>query len=749
MAAGQLLQAVRALADDQSDGQLLRHFVARRDEAAFEALVRRHGPMVLGVCRRVLGNAADAEDAFQATFLVLVRKAASLTGRAVVGDWLHGVARRTALNARGAAARRRAKEQAMARPETQGDEVREDWLPVLDEELSRLPEKYRLPLVLCELEGETRREAAERLGWPEGTVAGRLARARALLAQKLARRGLAMSAAALTAALAPNAASAALPAALVATTVKAAAPFAAGSAAAASAKAAALADGVLKGMLLTKLKTATTALLMVGLAVFTCGVLAEVLPGGRGEGGKAAAAAEAPPEAVKGLSARLVVRSKLPLRGEELRAELVLTNQGDQPLRLSTLCSRLADGGPGWGGVTFRPDFWRADPPTPEQSARRMVALRPGDSVTFAIEVGRVRGAEGKFTLRAAYEVGDEFARRHDAWAGRVEARPVVIPLDEAPKRREDDYDRLQGTWRVTALESDGLRSDEGRPEVKGSKAIVAGNSLTMIDWRGRTTFEFQLDPTARPKEIVLTVPGQFQLRGIYTLDGDDFRLCFARAGEAKAPTEFTAAYRSGRWLYTFRRQRPEEDGGQDAPADKGKADPPVRPPSPPEDARRLVEDFEREAQAIQEEVDRQIKEKKDKLIGQLKELQDGYTRPGKLDEALAIRDRIRLLKASAQEIRPDPGTLGGYRAQVGQTFVFEVVGRTDGVIWGSGVYTDDSPLATVAVHAGALKDGQKGLVRVTILPGEMLYVGSTSNGVTSNPYGEWPGCYRVEPVKE
>src|SRR5262245_28937708 len=231
----QLRRAARAHdAADLGDGELLERYVRCRDEAAFEMLLRRHGPMVLGVCRRVLGNAADAEDAFQATFLVLVRKAASLTARAVLGDWLHGVARRTALSARRACARRRAKEQAMARPDVQGEAIRDDWLPLLDEELCRLPENYRLPIVLCDLEGKTRREAADRLGWPEGTVAGRLARGRALLAGRLARHGGAVSSSSLAAVLAPSAASACVSEPLLHSTARAASLLAVGPGAAAA-----------------------------------------------------------------------------------------------------------------------------------------------------------------------------------------------------------------------------------------------------------------------------------------------------------------------------------------------------------------------------------------------------------------------------------------------------------------------------------------------------------------------------------
>jgi RNA polymerase sigma factor (sigma-70 family) len=235
---------------------------------------------VLAVCRRILGNAQDAEDAFQATLLVLVRKAASLVSRRVLGDWLHGVARRTALNARRLAACRHLKEQQMARPEAQTEEVRNDWLPFLDEALSRLPPKYRLPIVLCDLESRSRREAAKRLGWPEGTVAGRLSRGRALLAKQLARHGLVISSCSLAAALGPSAASAAVPSALVESTVHIASLLAMGTGAAQAAqgalpaKVALLAEMVVKAMFLTKIKVASCTAGLACLALVVGALLA-------------------------------------------------------------------------------------------------------------------------------------------------------------------------------------------------------------------------------------------------------------------------------------------------------------------------------------------------------------------------------------------------------------------------------------------------------------------------------------------
>ena len=228
--------------------------------------------MVLGVCRRVLHNEADAEDAFQATFLVLVRKAGSLSSRAVLGDWLHGVARRTALNAKRLAVRRRAKEKAMARPKAQGEGEQDDWLPLLDEELSRLAEKYRLPIVLCDLEGRTRREAAEQLGWPEGTVAGRLRRGRMLLAKQLARRSSARSAGSLASVLSARSAATSVPTSLAASTAKAARLIAAGKAGAGavSTSVASLTEREVRYMLVAKLKVAAVLILVLaGLGVGT------------------------------------------------------------------------------------------------------------------------------------------------------------------------------------------------------------------------------------------------------------------------------------------------------------------------------------------------------------------------------------------------------------------------------------------------------------------------------------------------
>ncbi len=251
-------------ADDapHTDGQLLRAFVADRNADAFAILVRRHGPLVLGVCRRVLGRDHAAEDAFQATFLVLARKAATVAPREGLAGWLYAVAYHTALRARTMADRRRKRETLVADvPEPAPDEPAEpappEALAALGEELAQLPEKFRTAVVLCELQGLSRRDAAERLGVPEGTLSSRLAAARKTLADRLRKRGVALPVGAVAVLLADLGSVGAVPPPLSA----AAATLGTASPAVPSAVST-LADGVIRTMFLKKLLVST-----VGLAV--------------------------------------------------------------------------------------------------------------------------------------------------------------------------------------------------------------------------------------------------------------------------------------------------------------------------------------------------------------------------------------------------------------------------------------------------------------------------------------------------
>jgi RNA polymerase sigma factor (sigma-70 family) len=216
--------------DEKSDAVLLERFSRRRDEAAFTVLVNRHGPMVQGVCRRILGDAHLAEDVFQAVFLVLVRKCATIRRPELLANWLYGVAFRIARNARIRAFRSEARERWAEKMPTREQLLELEWgevKQVLDEEMNQLPEKYRAPLVLCYLQGKTNAQAAAQLGWPAGSMSERLARAREMLRHRLTRRGLNLSATLLAVLLSQKAASAAVSPTLVATTVETAVSYAA------------------------------------------------------------------------------------------------------------------------------------------------------------------------------------------------------------------------------------------------------------------------------------------------------------------------------------------------------------------------------------------------------------------------------------------------------------------------------------------------------------------------------------------
>jgi RNA polymerase sigma factor (sigma-70 family) len=249
-----------------TDAELLRRFVHQRDEAAFELLLWRHAAMVLHVCRNVLRDSAKAEDAFQATFLVFVRRAAAIRRAEQVGGWLYRVAYHTALKAREQfATRQRAERQAArndtAAPVTEDAEQRE-LRRLICEEVNRLPARYRTPIVACFFEGKTHEEAADQLGWPRGTVASRLARARELLRRRLVRRGITLTAGSLATALPAPSSQAAL-AALIHTTLQTRHLFVAG--ALASPRIAALTEGVLHAMNWTKIKIGTIVVLLLCL----------------------------------------------------------------------------------------------------------------------------------------------------------------------------------------------------------------------------------------------------------------------------------------------------------------------------------------------------------------------------------------------------------------------------------------------------------------------------------------------------
>ncbi len=313
------------------EGELLRRFAGSRDPLAMEVLVARHGPMVLGVCRRVLPDHHASDDAFQATFLILARKAGSIRDPDRLGPWLHGVAHRVAVRSRANLARRRAREGSGAEdlaaapgPLEGGEAERAELRAALDDEVGRLPAKFRDPVVLCYLDGLTHDEAATRLRCPVGTVRSRLSTARARLRDRLTRRGVVVPSAGFEAALAQGAGSAAVPPSLMVSTVKAASAFAGGLAGAAMAGmvpvgAASLAKGVLLTMTVTKMMIAG-GLALAGMLALGVGGVAAYQAGGAPAGKPSVETHEALSKKV--LDDLPVVVKPDPAMLKEIRAEL-------------------------------------------------------------------------------------------------------------------------------------------------------------------------------------------------------------------------------------------------------------------------------------------------------------------------------------------------------------------------------------------------------------------------------------------
>jgi RNA polymerase sigma factor (sigma-70 family) len=571
-----------------SDGQLLERYLARRDEAAFAAIVRRHGPMVLGVCRRVLRNVHDADDAFQATFLVLVKKAAAVRPRELVGHWLYGVAHRTALKAKALAAKRGAKERRMPPPESRHDEPPADWLPLLDEELQRLPDKYRLPLVLCDLDGKTRKQAARQLGWPDGTLSTRLTRARVLLAQRLTRRGVTLAGG--TAALAALGGN--VSAALLSSTVRAAMGFAAGHAATAvSANVATLTQGVLKTMLLSKLKL-VAAVGMV-LTLLGIGLGAGAYRGNAGEPADPPPASPKTPHAVSfadGDTTEAVepkpASSKLPLSPMPTQALVSITrtgtiavttrsavyqarttlNQWNEPITSYRLIDR-----------TTTEQYSRDDVRVYDTAGKRVAAKELPrlfkEEVTALVYVGVDKPdslhlklfKDGTLFLVLPAPAEPE-ATNAPPRMGRDRLAPVTSPPPTEPETKmpptSDEQQKLlkdlQGEWRmVTLVENDRKHEAFGDKDFRmsiaknqvqlGPKEDIDGDKvkpklLSVTQGASVQTFDL-IDPKNETRVSL----------GIYKQEGDALVVCLAQPG-GERPANMTSKEGSGRMLMYFRR---------------------------------------------------------------------------------------------------------------------------------------------------------------------------------------------------
>jgi RNA polymerase sigma factor (sigma-70 family) len=547
------------------DGELLGRFIDRRDEAAFAALVKRHGPMVWGVCRRLLGH-HDAEDAFQATFLVLVKKVASVVPSAMVGNWLYGVAHQTALHARRTAARRRGRERQVAEmpePAVIGQDLWCDLRPLLDGALSRLPDRYRVVIVLCDLEGKTRREAARQLGVPEGTVAGRLARARVMLAKRLARHGLAPSGGMLAAALSREVASASVPVSVASATIRAACRFAAGQAVGGlvPATAATLTVGVLKAMSMARFKTTFLLMAVAGVLCWGGGV---VVWQTQARTGRADPLVELP--------------------AAEPVPDLCGTWQGD-----------------GWGTVVLRrakeARFEGTYTDTFGKDVGRIAVRWTRESRRYEGTWGEGRFRFGRIALEAA-KAGDAIS---GAWTTdpKCEHQPGVpslaslrwsrvrplapptpletpAPMEKPPPSASrgpqptaaTERTRFQGTWVLISSERNGqATSEEKNPYTltfTGDKWKVHRGDDVAVEG----TLRF-VDVAANPRKFDLLKhsrlgPGSSADYGIYEWKGDRLRYCtrngplgFGIDTPDLRPRDFTTRDGDGRTLYLWKRARP------------------------------------------------------------------------------------------------------------------------------------------------------------------------------------------------
>jgi RNA polymerase sigma factor (sigma-70 family) len=560
----------------RTDGQLLASFIEHKDEAAFEALVHRHGPMVFGVCRRVVGHYQDAEDAFQATFLVLARKASSVKQRERVANWLHGVAHRTAMKAKALTAKRRGREKQvteMPEPEASHQNQWRDLHSHLDQELNRLADVYRLPILLCDLEGQSIKKTAQQLGWPQGTVAGRLARGRKLLSKRLARYSLAITGGAT---FLQDAASGSVSPMLMASTIKASSAIVSGKPAATgliSANVAVLMKGVLSTMFMTKIKVATAVLMVGTMVVLGGGMLLSGTAGGqqaevRGHDKPATqqvVQSSGKPKVGKNEAATAKTEHEK-LRGTWRLVERISHGKTDTPSQVThwwigkdKIAMERTDS-PRRQYASYH--FWGDNDDTTPAAHNIDMTLHLVDTLPERKEY-----ALHSETLKGIYELhGEQLKLCFRVPFGN---RPAKIPADPAKEdnllvwvlQRETaapttDEEKLQGDWQIVGGEVRGEKI--GKADLNPHLSFV-GDLMIIVEEQNELCF--QLDTTTAPKQIAMTYKSgnvEQKVVGIFSLDGNDMRICFpeiSRKNKKTAiPDDFTAPKDSGRQLFILKR---------------------------------------------------------------------------------------------------------------------------------------------------------------------------------------------------
>jgi RNA polymerase sigma factor (sigma-70 family) len=535
-----------------SDDHLLTRYLSERDQAAFELLVWRYHRLVLGVCRRALNDPVDVEDAFQATFLVLARRAGAIKRRESLSSFLYGVARRVAMEVAGRNVRwgQHQATPAEALPgEEPGDTVqREELRRLLDEELGRLPEKYRSPLVLCYLEGATYDQVAERLGCPKGTLSTRLTRAREMLRVRLVRRGVTLSAGMLAGFLSAEAAAEA-PAALVTATVQAAT-----TATACAARVASLTDKVVRAMFLTRLK------------IMSALVLSLVVLGTVGASLAFRAAASDKPPAVP---ADEPAADKKPPKDdrEALQGAWIMESY----IRDGTPLTDKEVEGKGWvvKGDRITLKFGPSDVTGPLSELSYTLDQNAKPKTIDYVMVppkGREGGPMPKWT--GIYKLGRErltvavhSVNRPTDFDSKKGSRisVYVYRRGQLPEgKKKDDREALLGSWIMESVEADGARQTE--KELDGKGWVVEKDRIIPKHGRNASSGStpYTLDPSAQPKTIDTVLPSpdgkdgaKRKLLGIYKLDGDRLTVAFA-SGER--PTGFEVKKGSKVAVYVFRR---------------------------------------------------------------------------------------------------------------------------------------------------------------------------------------------------